>query len=259
VLMCADCQAARGRGSGPYPVMPGRSCAPAWTCCQPGHWSRRRPPTARSSRSCECDWPLGSRWLACTRSRGWPGWSAKPRSSRSWSLGGREQQRMAQGHELLGGETRLWPASLRDTWWRLRWRADLRFLSSRGDRSCPLQSSTCRLRVYPLCTGGLGPVWPRAPPALRSSRTRDRSISGSGKPTKQPSEVALDGAEDDGDPEWSTCGLATILMRRQERGRRTADDSRQEQQYQIPRAAHRFYDPSVIPRRQRSAVARKGE
>ena len=34
-------------------------------------------------------------------------------------------------------------------------RSDLWFLSPRGDRSCPLHSATCRLRVYPLCTGGL--------------------------------------------------------------------------------------------------------
>jgi hypothetical protein len=31
VLMCADCQAARGYGSGPYPVMTRGRCAPAWT------------------------------------------------------------------------------------------------------------------------------------------------------------------------------------------------------------------------------------
>ena len=28
--MCADCQAARGHGSGPYPVMTRGRCAPAW-------------------------------------------------------------------------------------------------------------------------------------------------------------------------------------------------------------------------------------
>jgi hypothetical protein len=31
VLMCADCQAVRGRGSGPYPVMTGQRCELAWT------------------------------------------------------------------------------------------------------------------------------------------------------------------------------------------------------------------------------------
>ena len=35
--------------------------------------------------------------------------------------------------------------------------ADLRFLSACGGRLCPLHSSTCRLRVYPPCTGGLRP------------------------------------------------------------------------------------------------------
>jgi hypothetical protein len=52
VLMCADCQAARGHDSGPYPVMTradmrvGLDLLPTWALEQ------RRPPTARSSRSC---------------------------------------------------------------------------------------------------------------------------------------------------------------------------------------------------------------
>jgi hypothetical protein len=34
-------------------------------------------------------------------------------------------------------------------------RSDLRFLRSRSDRSDPLHSTICRLRMYPPCTGGL--------------------------------------------------------------------------------------------------------
>jgi hypothetical protein len=73
VLMCADCQAARGHGSGPYPVMTrtelraGLDLLPTW------RWSRRRLLTVRSSPSCASAWRPASRWLACTRSRGWPG------------------------------------------------------------------------------------------------------------------------------------------------------------------------------------------
>jgi hypothetical protein len=73
VLMCADRQAARGHGSGPYPVMTraqmrdGLDLLPTWALEQ------RRPPTASSSRPCASAWPPASRWLACTRSQGWPG------------------------------------------------------------------------------------------------------------------------------------------------------------------------------------------
>jgi hypothetical protein len=41
VLMCADCQAARGRGSGPYPVVTRARCESAWTYAAP---ARSRPP-----------------------------------------------------------------------------------------------------------------------------------------------------------------------------------------------------------------------
>jgi hypothetical protein len=82
LLMCADCQAARGRG--PYPVMTraelraGLDLLPTWALEQ------KAAATASSSRPCAYDWLPGSRWLACTRSRGWPGWSGKPRWPKSW-------------------------------------------------------------------------------------------------------------------------------------------------------------------------------
>ena len=88
VLMCADCQAARGHGSGPYPVMTraqmraGLDLLPTWALEQ------KRPPTATSSRSCAGAWRRARRWPGCIRSRGWPGWSAKPRSPKTWSSDG---------------------------------------------------------------------------------------------------------------------------------------------------------------------------
>ena len=45
VLMCADCQAARGHGSGPYPVMTRAQMRATLDCSRPGRWSRRRPPS----------------------------------------------------------------------------------------------------------------------------------------------------------------------------------------------------------------------
>jgi hypothetical protein len=73
VLMCADCQAARGHGSGPYPVMTraemraGVGMMATWVLKQKAA-ANRQP-----SRSCAGAWPRVRKWLACTRSRGWPG------------------------------------------------------------------------------------------------------------------------------------------------------------------------------------------
>jgi hypothetical protein len=98
VLMCAD----RSHGSGPYPVMTraemraGLDLLPAWALEQ------KATATARSSPSCASGWLLGSRWLACTRSRGWPGWSAKPRSPRSWLRSGSGRRRTAQDNDRMG-------------------------------------------------------------------------------------------------------------------------------------------------------------
>jgi hypothetical protein len=57
VLMCADCQAARGHGSGPYPVMTraqmraGLDLLPTWAL------DTRRPPGASASLACASAWP----------------------------------------------------------------------------------------------------------------------------------------------------------------------------------------------------------
>ena len=49
-------------------------------------------------------------------SRGWPGWSAKPRSPRSWLRSGSGRRRTAQEHDRMGGETRIPGLVIR---WRL--------------------------------------------------------------------------------------------------------------------------------------------
>jgi hypothetical protein len=50
MLMCVDCQAARGHGVGPYPTMTRAELRAGldlgWTCCRLGCWNRRRPRTA---------------------------------------------------------------------------------------------------------------------------------------------------------------------------------------------------------------------
>ena len=74
------------------------------------------------------------------------------------------------------GRLELWPVSHRATRSWLGWRVDMRLLATLGDRSFPLDSPTCRLRVHAPCTGGSGPVWSRRPSVLRSSATIDRSV-----------------------------------------------------------------------------------
>jgi hypothetical protein len=84
VLIYADCQAARGHGSGPYPVMTraqmrtGLDLLPTWALEQKAAANRQVIAVMRQRLA------AGSRWLGCTRSRGWPGWNAKPKSLRSW-------------------------------------------------------------------------------------------------------------------------------------------------------------------------------
>ena len=83
VLMCADCLATRGHGAGPYPVMTraemraGLDLLPTWALEQKAVANRQVIAVMRER------WPLARRWRGCTRSRGWPGWSAKPRRPRS--------------------------------------------------------------------------------------------------------------------------------------------------------------------------------
>ena len=84
VLMCADCQAARGHGSGPYPVMTraemraGLDLLPSWALEQKAAANRQLIAAMRLRLA------AGEQVVACTRSRGWPGWSDKPRWPKSW-------------------------------------------------------------------------------------------------------------------------------------------------------------------------------
>jgi hypothetical protein len=102
VLMCADCQADRGHGSGPYPVMTraqmraGLDLLPTWALEQKAAANRQVIAVIRQRLA------AGSRWLACTGSRGWPGWSAKQRSPRSWSRSRSERRRTARDQDLSG-------------------------------------------------------------------------------------------------------------------------------------------------------------
>jgi hypothetical protein len=59
--------------------------------------------------------------------------------------------------------------------WRPSWLADLRFLITGRDRSCPLHSMTCRVRVYPSCTDGRSRLARRfSTPVLRDQGQIDR-------------------------------------------------------------------------------------
>jgi hypothetical protein len=106
VLMCADCQATRGHGSGPYPVMTRAEMRAGLDLMATWALEQKAPPTASSSRPCAYDWLPASRWPACTRSWGWPGWSAKPRSPKSWWRSGSELRKTAQDHDHTDRETR---------------------------------------------------------------------------------------------------------------------------------------------------------
>jgi hypothetical protein len=83
VLMCADCQAARGHGAGPYPIMTraemraGLELLPTWALEQNAAANRQIIGVMRSRLA------AGEEVPGCTGSRGWPGWSARPRSPRS--------------------------------------------------------------------------------------------------------------------------------------------------------------------------------
>jgi hypothetical protein len=85
VLMCADCQAARGRGSGPYPVMTraemraGLDLLPTWALEQKAAANRQLIAAMRRRLA-------AGEQVARTyqEPRGWPGWSGKPRWPRSW-------------------------------------------------------------------------------------------------------------------------------------------------------------------------------
>ena len=82
VLMCADCQAARGHGSGPYPVMTraemgaGLDLLPTWVLEQKAAANRQVVAVMRQRLA------AGEQVARMTRSRDWPGWSDRPRSPR---------------------------------------------------------------------------------------------------------------------------------------------------------------------------------
>jgi hypothetical protein len=79
VLMCADCQAARGYGAGPNPVMTraemraGLDMLPTWALEQKAAANRQVIAVMRKRLA------AARRWPACTRNRDWRGWSGRPR------------------------------------------------------------------------------------------------------------------------------------------------------------------------------------
>jgi hypothetical protein len=102
VLMCTDCQAARGDGKGPYRVMTraeiraGLDLLPTWALEQKAAANRQVIATMRERLA------AGEAVLACTRNRTWPGCNGKLRSPRSWSHSAGEWKRAAKGHDLGG-------------------------------------------------------------------------------------------------------------------------------------------------------------
>lgn len=85
VLMCADCQAARRHGSGPYPVTTraqaraGLDLLPTWALEQKAAANRQVIAIMRKRLA------AGEQVPTCTRNRDSPGSSGKPRSPRTWS------------------------------------------------------------------------------------------------------------------------------------------------------------------------------
>jgi hypothetical protein len=91
VLMCADCQAARGHGSGPYPVVTRAQLRAqldllaTWTLEQKAAANRHVIAVMRQRLA------AGEQVARIYQERGWPGWSAKPRLPRTWSPSARRQ------------------------------------------------------------------------------------------------------------------------------------------------------------------------
>ena len=87
VLMCADCQAARGHGSGPYSVMTraemraGLNLMPTWALQHRVAANRQVIAIMRRRLA------AGEEVARMTRSQGCPGWSDKPRWPRSYPPG----------------------------------------------------------------------------------------------------------------------------------------------------------------------------
>src|SRR5688572_14987950 len=102
VLMCADCQAARGHGSGPYPVMTraemraGLDLLPTWALEQKAAANRQRITVMRKRLAAGEDVARmyqepGLAWL-----------ERQQRSPRSWSRSGSEGQRTGQDYDPMG-------------------------------------------------------------------------------------------------------------------------------------------------------------
>lgn len=106
MLMCADCQAARGHGSGPYPVrtrgemQAGLDLMPTWALQQKAAANRQVIAIMRQRLA------AGEEVARMYQEPGLAGWSARQRSPRSWSRSGSERERTAQDHDRMGWETR---------------------------------------------------------------------------------------------------------------------------------------------------------
>ena len=87
--MCADCQAARGYGTGPYPVMTraqlreSLALLPSWVLVQKAAANRQLIAVTRQRLA------AGEQVARMYQKPGWPGWSVKPRPPRICSLSGR--------------------------------------------------------------------------------------------------------------------------------------------------------------------------
>jgi hypothetical protein len=90
VLMWTDCQAARGYGAGPYPVMTraqmreSLALLPSWALEQKAAANRQVIAVMRERLA------AGEAVARMIRSRGWPGWSVRPRPPRTCSPNGKQ-------------------------------------------------------------------------------------------------------------------------------------------------------------------------
>jgi hypothetical protein len=136
VLMCADCQAACGRGSGPYPVMTraemraGLNLLPTWALEQKAAANRQLIAAMRLRRLA-----AGEHVVRMYQEPG-AGLAGAP------SRGGRRAGRSTEANNgeplkimrAWVGRLELRPASRKDPWCPPCWRPELRFLRTRGAR-----------------------------------------------------------------------------------------------------------------------------
>jgi hypothetical protein len=142
VLMCADCQAARGHGSGPYPVMTraemraGLDLPPTWALEQKAAANRQVVAGMRTRLA------AASRWLACTRAgAGLAGAASRGgrRAGSSTEASNREPPRILTAWV---GRLELHFACLHHPRSGGHRPSDLGFRRISSDRSCPLLSVT---------------------------------------------------------------------------------------------------------------------